>query len=161
MAHLAFRAEWVETPRLPAFAAPCWAGGAASGGGETAVGAVGSGALLPAHWQVGAAGWAPCPAVGCKMLTLPRLPTWRLPATPFFMVGRCLPLPLRCFPCKATLVLLNLNWAMGEEDFRGEKPFAFCPVIISGSCCIKLQVQSYAHLGGNFSWRKFIIREGF
>lgn len=41
MAHLAFRAEWVETPRLPAFAAPCWAGGAASGGGETAVGAVG------------------------------------------------------------------------------------------------------------------------
>lgn len=30
-----------------------------------------AGVVPPAHWQVGAAGWAPCPAVGSKMLSLP------------------------------------------------------------------------------------------
>lgn len=68
---------------------------------------------------------------------------------------------LSCFLCKATLVLLNQNWAMGTEDFRRKKPFAFCPAVLTGSRCRKLQVQSYAHLGGNFSWRKSITRKGF
>lgn len=103
----------------------------------------------------------PCPSAGSKMLTLPWLPVWRLPATPFVHEGLVPAFSLRCFACKATLVLLNENWTMGAEGFGRKKPFAFCPAVLTGSCCIKLQVQSYAHLGGNFCWRKSITRKRF
>lgn len=79
---------------------------------------------------------------------------------PFLHGGLVPAFPLRCFPGKATLMLLNQNWAMGAEDFRRKKPFAFCPAVLTGRCCIKLQVQSYAHQGGNLSWRKSITRKG-
>lgn len=153
MAHLAFRAEWVgEAP---------WAGEAAAHGGERAVGA-GEWWCCASCPLASGSGWLGSLTSCRKQNAHSSLSAHLEVASHPFLHGELVPaFSLRCCPCKATLMLVYQNWAMGAEDFRRKKPFAFCPPVLTGCCCIKVQEQSYAHQGGNFSWRKSITRKGF